>query len=162
MDFNFSLIFPSQEKLKESYVDSMRPNISHRTCEELGLTYMYDMKSSDISDFFTLDKEVMEYRREAFADMLDNPSLKDVLLSVTPILNDITELRRLDAEASETTESYLLSISEIELYINCVDTLNDGLPIHRSTASEQCSGATLSWPLTWCSTSSRKKASSLS
>ena len=127
MDFNFSLIFPSQEKLKESYIDSMRPNISHRTCEELGLTYMYDMKSSDISDFFTFDKEVMEYRREAFLDMLDNPSLKDVLMSVTPILSDITELRRLDAEASETTESYLLSISEIELYINCVDTLNDGL-----------------------------------
>ncbi len=127
MDFNFSLIFPSQEKQQESYNENNRPNISHRTCDELGLLYMYDMKSSDISDFFTSDKEVMQYRLEAFKDMLGNPTLKDVLMSVVPVLNDITELRRLDSEASETTESYLLSITEIELYISCVDKLNEGL-----------------------------------
>ncbi len=127
MDFNFSLIFPNEEKQKESYNEKLRPNITHRTCDELGLLYMYDMKSSDISDFFTSDKEVMAYRLEAFRDMLCNPTLKDVLMSVVPVLNDITELRRLDSEASETTESYLLSITEIELYISCVDKLNDGL-----------------------------------
>ncbi|MEE1356985.1 MAG: hypothetical protein UHG68_05395, partial [Clostridia bacterium] len=127
MDFNFSLIFPSMEKQKQSYNEDVRPNITHRTCDELGLLYMFDMKSCDVSDFFTSDKEVMEYRMEAFRDMLDNPTLKEVLMSVVPVLNDITELRRLDSEASETTESYLLSITEIELYISCVDRLNNGL-----------------------------------
>ncbi len=127
MDFDFSLIFPSKEKQIEHYSEYNKPSVSRKTCEELGLLYMYDLKSSDISDYFTFDKEVMEYRLEAFSDMLDNPSLKDVLNSVTPILNDITELRRLDREEAETTESYLLSISEIELYINCIDTLGSGL-----------------------------------
>ena len=127
MDFNFSLIFPSVEQQNTSYNDENRPNITHRTCDELGLLYMLDLKSRDVSDFFTTDAEVMTYRQEAFADMLDNPSLKDVLMSVVPVLNDITELRRLDSEASETTESYLLSITEIELYISCVDRLNEGL-----------------------------------
>ncbi|MBQ2862811.1 MAG: hypothetical protein IJE84_01405, partial [Clostridia bacterium] len=88
---------------------------------------MLDLKSRDVSDFFTSDIEVMKYRQSAFSDMLDNPELKDVLMSVVPVLNDITELRRLDSEASETTESYLLSITEIELYISCVDRLNNGL-----------------------------------
>lgn len=127
MDFNFSLIFPTMEKKRLSYSESGRPNISSKTCDELGLLYMLDLKSSDISDFFTFDTEVMKYRLDAFRDMLDNPTLKDVLMSVVPVLNDITELRRLDSEASETTESYLLSISEIELYISCIDKLNSGL-----------------------------------
>lgn len=127
MDFNFSLIFPSMEKQKDSYSEASHPNITHRTCDELGLLLMLDLKSSDISDFFTTDEEVIKYRMEAFRDMLDNPALKDVLMSVVPVLNDIMELRRLDSEASETTESYLLSITEIELYISCVDRLNNGL-----------------------------------
>ncbi len=133
MDFNFSLIFPSQEKQKEAYSESERPVITTKTCDELGLLYMLELKTRDISDFFTTDKEVMEYRLEAFRDMLDNPGLKDVLMSVVPVLNDITELRRLDSEASETTESYLLSITEIELYISCVDKLNDGLRMYRDS-----------------------------
>ena len=137
MDFNFSLIFPSMEKQKQSYNEDVRPNITHRTCDELGLLYMFDMKSCDVSDFFTSDKEVMEYRMEAFRDMLDNPTLKEVLMSVVPVLNDITELRRLDSEASETTESYLLSITEIELYISCVDRLNNGLKEIRDKLSSR-------------------------
>lgn len=127
MDFNFSLIFPSVQQQQVAYNDDNRPDITHRTCDELGLLYMLDLKSRDISDFFTSDADVMKYRQEAFSDMLQNPELKDVLMSVVPVLNDITELRRLDSEASETTESYLLSITEIELYISCVDRLNEGL-----------------------------------
>ena len=43
-----------------------------------------------------------------------------------PILNDILELRRLESDSGDTTD-YLASITEIELYISSVDTLNDGL-----------------------------------
>ncbi len=137
MEFNFSLIFPSVDRQSATYVEKDRPNITHRACEELGLLFMLDLKSRDISEFFTLDSEVIEYRLEAFRDMLDNPGLKDVLMSIVPVLNDITELRRLDSESSETTESYLLSITEIELYISCVDRLNEGLKLIRDNLSSR-------------------------
>ena len=78
----------------------------------------------------------MRYRTEGFYDLLDNPDLKDALMSVIPILNDIVELRQLDADMSGTTESYLYSITEIELYISCVEKLNEGLaPIREKLKS---------------------------
>ncbi len=45
-----------------------------------------------------------------------------------PVLQDITELRRLENDiAGEDTASYLASMTEIELYITCVDILHKGM-----------------------------------
>jgi hypothetical protein len=96
------------------------------TLEEMGFLEILDLKNSNLSDYFTNDTEVLAYRNEVFSDLLENPSLVKTFNSLLPILSDIMELRRLEADSGDAND-YLSSITEIELYISCIDTLDDGL-----------------------------------
>ena len=68
----------------------------------------------------------MEYRNEVFADMLRYEQLPTTLGKLITVLNDISELRQLESEGSEA-DDYLASITEIELYISCIEILHKGL-----------------------------------
>ena len=121
-----SLLYPSEDsRLFHQNRDNL-PNISDDVCYELGLEEIFNLKSANLSDFFTVDPEVIAYRQEVFADIFSIPEIKDTLSKVHPILDDITELRRLDRENTSSGDSYLYSITEIELYVSCIDTLRDG------------------------------------
>ena len=121
-----SLLYPSEESRLFHQNRENLPNISDDVCYELGLEEIFDLKSASLSDFFTLDEQVIRYRQEVFADILDIPEIKETLSRIHPILDDITELRRLDRESNSSGDSYLYSITEIELYVSCIDTLRDG------------------------------------
>jgi len=123
---SFSLIYPDAESQKRHLEGKDKPDISEIVTEEIGLDDILNLKNGKISDFFTTDSDVMKYRMETFRDMLDNPGLIDTLNNLLPILTDILELRKLEAEQSNS-DDYLSSITEIELYISSVDTLDDGL-----------------------------------
>lgn len=123
---NFSLIYPDASKYQESLAGAKRPNISMFALEEMGFLEVFDLKNSTLSDFFTNDTEVLAYRNEVFSDLLENPSLVKTFNSLLPILSDIMELRRLEADSGDAND-YLSSITEIELYISCIDTLDDDL-----------------------------------
>ncbi len=123
---NFSLLYPDEDSRRMHLNSHDRPDISQYVADELGFSEIMELKNGSISDFFTADPRVIEYRNETFDDLLNNPGLIDTLNAVMPILNDILELRRLESDSGETTD-YLASITEIELYISSVDTLNDGL-----------------------------------
>ncbi len=127
MDFtNFSLLAP------ESYQGDGRdrakdiPDISMYVLEELGLCEVFDLQNRDLSEFFTTDPEIIRYRFGVFADMLENPEIIATFNALLPILSDIMELRRLEADSGDA-DDYLSSITEIELYISSVDTLHEGL-----------------------------------
>ena len=110
--------------------------LSDVTAEQLELYYLIDLKSSDIGSFFTSDIETIRYRQETFADMAENPDLARVLLKMLPLLGDITELRRMGSDHGDSTESYLYSITEVELYTSLMEHLKNGLlPIADSLKS---------------------------
>ncbi len=119
---NFSLLYPPQCPEGEQYGTENVPNISMEELSELGMLEFLDTVSRDMSEYFTMSPSVMEYRREMFRDMLDFEDLGKMLNSVIPILSDIGELRRLEAD-SGNTEDYLMCITEIELYISSIDLL---------------------------------------
>jgi len=121
---NFSLLFPDEGTKKNHYSGIDCPDIDMYTLEQLGLLEILDLKSSELADYFTTSKDVIEYRNEVFEDMLDSPELSAMLNRLLPVLTDITELRRL--EANSQNEDYLSSITEIELYISCIDILYSG------------------------------------
>lgn len=118
-----SLIYPSNEHYLNHIDGKDNPNISNEVLNELGLNSIIDLQSSRLCDFFTMDIEVIKYRQSVFEDMLTNPELSDILTKLTPILSDIAELRRLSSDADEN-DSYLYSITEIELYITCMDLMS--------------------------------------
>ncbi len=127
MDFHdFSLIYPDEKSKKEHERGAATPDIDMFTLQELGLLEILDLKSGELSDFFTTDPAVMRYRMATFDDMLRCESLSDMLNRLVPILNDITELRRLEADHGES-DDYLSSITEIELYVSSIEVLHRGL-----------------------------------
>ena len=121
-----SLIFPSEAARERNINGQDNPNITDIVLDELGLNSVMDLKNSRLCDFFTMDKEVIEYRQEVFKDLLENEELCSLLVKVNPILCDIAELRRLSFD-TDTSDNYLYSITEIELYVSCVEELYEGL-----------------------------------
>ena len=131
-----SLIFPSDLARERNLNGEDRPNISEVVLAELGLNSVIDLKNSRLCDFFTMDKDVIEYRQEVFKDLLENEELCQLLIDVNPILSDIAELRRLSSD-SDNADTYLYSITEIELYVTCVKMLYEGLkPLEDKLNSE--------------------------
>ena len=132
----FSLIYPSAEAQTAHYSGECRPNIDMFVLDELGLLEVFNLKSSNLDEFFTTDRTVIKHRMDVFEDMLAFPEISVTLNKLMPILTDIMELRRLEADTGET-ESYLESITEIELYIASISTLNNGFsPIKDALKSE--------------------------
>lgn len=125
---NFSLLYPDEQTQQEHLGGVYVPDIDMYTLQELGMLEIFNPKSRPLSEFFTTDPAVIAYRNETFADMLANPTLTETLQRLVPVLQDITELRRLESDSGgEDTASYLSSMTEIELYITCVDILHRGM-----------------------------------
>ena len=113
---DFSLLYPTEAARQAHYAGKDAPNIPMVVLDELGLTQIFDLRNCDLSDFFTTDPAVITYRNQTFTDLLNNPTLLDTLQSLVPVLQDITELRRLESDNGEDdTAAYLSSMTEIEL-----------------------------------------------
>lgn len=122
-----SLLYPSAEEAERAARAEGRPSVSPAVCAELGLDSLLPLSGSSLSDFFTADPAVIAYRQEIFADMAALPALGEVLSEAIPVLYDIMELRRMDEGSYAGSDSYLYSITEIELYVSCIDNLFRGL-----------------------------------
>ena len=127
MENNFiSLLYPDERSMEHHQDRRNLPEISEAVCDELGLNEIFGLRNSSLTDFFTMDTEVIEYRQQTIRDMMNIPEIKKTLAEVHPILDDIRQLRILDNDDANTGDSYLYSITEIELYVSCIDTLKEG------------------------------------
>lgn len=121
-----SLLYPDQESQLYHSDRSNLPRITEEVCDELGLNEIFMLKSCSLTDFFTVDPQVIKYRQQTMQDLIRTPELLETLSSIHPILDDIRELRRLDNDRVGSGDSYLYSITEIELYVTCIETLKKG------------------------------------
>ncbi|MBE6541674.1 MAG: hypothetical protein E7672_04430 [Ruminococcaceae bacterium] len=135
---DISLLYPDADSLRRHSLGEENARLSQITAEQLELYFMMDLKSCDFGSFYTCDTDVILYRQDTFEDMLNNPELKHILIKMIPFLNDITELRKMGSDSAASTEAYLYSITEIELYTSLMDLLRDNLlplaPKMKSTA----------------------------
>ena len=76
---SFSLLFPDEGTKNDHYSGIDCPDIDMYTLEQLGMLEILDLKSSELSDYFTTSEKVMEYRNEVFADMMASPELSATL-----------------------------------------------------------------------------------
>ena len=121
-----SLIYPSLKHKENHYLGNDIPFITNDVLDDLGLNSIFDLRNGSLCDFFTMNKEVIEYRQQVFSDMLKCNELSDVLVKLSPIISDIAELRKLSTDA-EQSESYLYGITEVELYVSCIELLEKEL-----------------------------------
>ena len=121
-----SLIYPNEASRLRHARGEDRPDIDLFTLEELGLLEAFSLSGGDLSTFFTTDPAVINYRIATFDDMMRCPELTAMLDRLVPILNDIMELRRLEADSGDPND-YLASMTEIELYVSSVEVLHAAL-----------------------------------
>jgi DNA mismatch repair protein MutS len=124
---DISLLYPDADTLRRHMMGEENAKLSRITTEQLELDYLMDLKTCDFGSFYTCDPDVILYRQDTFEDMIDNPELSHILLKMIPLLNDITELRRMGSDSAASTEAYLYSITEVELYTSLLDLLRDNL-----------------------------------
>lgn len=122
----FSLIYPDEATQEKHYKGEDSPDIDMFVLDELGLLEVFNLKNSNLDEYFTTDPAVIDHRISVFEDMLEYPEISVTLNKLFPILTDIMELRRLEADTGDT-ESYLESLTEIELYISSISILHSGL-----------------------------------
>jgi hypothetical protein len=79
---NFSLIYPDEKTLKAHYSGEDRADIAMFELEELGLLDIFELRSGELSEFFTQDERVMKYRMEVFEDMLSNEDISKMISDV--------------------------------------------------------------------------------
>ncbi len=136
-----SLLYPTEDSRLSHIERKEIPDISEAVSFELGLEEIFNLKNGRLSDFYTSDPEVIRYREEALLDASEIPEIRSTLSKLHPILDDIGELRRLDLRGGSTGDSYLYSITEVELYVSCIDTLYGGLSPVRERIKSRAFGA---------------------
>lgn len=133
----YSLLFPDADAQARHFSGQSVPNVSEEVIEELGLSEYLSLRSAKLTEFLSVEPDTIRFRQQVFTDLMKAPEIAETLISVFPILNDIVELRRLDLRKEETTEDYLTSITEIELYISCVEKLHDGFADKRDQVKSE-------------------------
>ncbi len=121
---SISLLYPTEES-RDSHERSY--GLSDYTVEQLELYRLIDLKSGSLGDFFTCDCEVIEYRQETLRDAVQHPELCSMFDRLVPLITDITELRRMSGDPAFSAESYLYSITEIELYSSILRLMKETL-----------------------------------
>ncbi len=123
---DFSLLFPDAATRSAHAAGGTAPKIDDFTLEELGLCEILPLKNAALSEFVTKDPDVIRYREAVFADLLESEGITKTFAKLIPVLLDIMELRRLEADSGNTAD-YLAGMTEIELYITSIDLLYEGL-----------------------------------
>lgn len=121
-----SLLYPSLDHEAKHREGRDNPFITEGVLNDLGLNSIFDLKNATLCDFFTMDKEVIEYRQEVIKDMLNCSELSEALIKLTPIISDIAELRKLSSDI-DVADTYLYGITEVELYVSCIQLLEKEL-----------------------------------
>ncbi len=121
---DISLLFPEGIDGESLYSSK---GLSEETASQLDLYSLLDLSSVELGAFFTCSAQVIRYRQKTFADVFAIPELCDVLARMLPFLTDIRELRKMGSSGDGIGDSYLYSISEIEIYTSLMELLHDQL-----------------------------------
>ncbi len=131
---DLSLLYPAGKE----YDGAM--SASDEALEALEASSLIELKSACLSDFLSCDGEVIAYRQETLKDVSKCPETVSVLKKCVPVLQDISSLRKLGSSSEGTTDSYLYSITEVELYVSLLEILaSELLPLKEKLTSKAMS-----------------------
>lgn len=81
----------------------------------------------DLKNYFTKNPEVLNYRINVIDDIYNNPGIYDVFCQVVPLIQNICDMRKVTSQSDMTTESNLFSVKILEMYVEIMDILGEGL-----------------------------------
>ena len=81
----------------------------------------------DLKSFFTTNTDVLKYRIDVVEDIHNNRIIYDTFCKIVPMIQNICDMRKVSNQSDMTAESNLFSIKILELYIEIMDVLGEGL-----------------------------------
>ncbi|UVI33435.1 MutS-related protein [Paenibacillus spongiae] len=87
----------------------------------------YRTKQPHPLTYFTADDRVIAYRLDIVEDLFRQEELFQLLEELLPAFEDLRDLQQRDRWADDDTATSLYAISEIELYLSCVERLYKGM-----------------------------------
>ena len=119
----FSLLYPNPDVYEKDKIN-VRFNKNPEMLAMLGLSNIFNADKLNHFQYATCDLETLNYRFDIFADILKNKELYEIMKITHEYLIDIYDVRMAAKNFQSTElESYVYVISEIELYIKCVNYL---------------------------------------
>ena len=74
-----------------------------------------------LEQFFTTDTDVLAWRLDVVADLVESEALRDLIKDALPMLRDAAEMRKVLNSSSSTVESSLASVRYLEVYLELVE-----------------------------------------
>ena len=74
-----------------------------------------------LEQFFTTDTDVLAWRLDVVADLVESEALRNLIKDALPMLRDAAEMRKVLNSSSSTVESSLASVRYLEVYLELVE-----------------------------------------
>ncbi len=129
---DISLLYPNPETaFSPSEESGAAEKLWAAAAVQLSLDEALDMNAEAVARLVTRDAETVRYRQEVFSDLLGAPEICETFRRMIPMLDDISELRRMGSDFSASDgEGYLYSVAEAEIYLSLLELLRDGILPH--------------------------------
>ena len=89
-----------------------------------------------------LDPAVSRYRQETFRFLREHPALRRVLREIMPRMRELTVFSHSHRSADSPFLSAIWKIGELDLYVECLDTLHEAFTAHPPDGAGPSDGAT--------------------
>ena len=114
--------------------------------KDLGLYNLFDLHTNTaagepeirLEEFFTSDPDTMRMRQDMFSELIGDPGLFSRLCESFDGLNSLFDLQK-EKDAAPSQETLLLSVLELEAYIDCMDGIR-GIFSEHNVRSELLTG----------------------
>lgn len=115
----FSLIYPPNTAEDSPVRITARDLIAN-----LGADWFFHSRDCRLIDYLTSSPTVIEYRRTALRDMMECPTLLQMLRDAGELLGQIEENSKRRESGNDSFESQFFSIRELEVYIDLVNCMH--------------------------------------
>ena len=81
----------------------------------------------ELRNYFTKNPEVLKYRIDVVQDIVEHREIYDLFCKTVPMIQNICDMRKATNQSDMTTESNLFSVKILEMYVEIIDLLGEGL-----------------------------------
>ncbi|MBD3919416.1 hypothetical protein H8B09_11690 [Paenibacillus sp. PR3] len=133
MDEMFSLLYPNGLPAESIYsptsmIDDIAGLGLDALFHEIGSgPWGYRTKQPHPLTYFTSDIQTIMYRSNIVEDLYRQEAIYQLLYELLPLFEDLRDLQQRDRWSNDDTAASLYTVSEIELYLSCVERLYHGL-----------------------------------
>ncbi len=105
--------------------------------KQMSISRKYQFDINSVTDKFTDQKNVIEYRLELIEDLLENPDICDCFREILPVINELENMKSGGYAEDSELKKLVNRIVELELYVDSIDKLFNSLEKNKSNINSR-------------------------